>query len=81
MSAMDAMRSATSMAAPCLELDDLRVVAGDKTSDVAAVVGDPLSDMFALQNVEFVRKDGTICCRPQECRRDERARLNPGDLT
>lgn len=64
MSPMDAIRSATSVGARFLELDDLGVVAADKTADIVAVVGDPLNDISVLQKVEFVMKDGEIYRRP-----------------
>ncbi|MFK7887370.1 MAG: amidohydrolase family protein [Gammaproteobacteria bacterium] len=64
MPAMDAIKSATSVAARFLELDHLGVVATGKTADIVAVMGDPLQDISVLQRVEFVMKDGTVYHRP-----------------
>ncbi len=64
MTPMDAIKSATSVAATFLELDDLGVVAEGKVADLVAVVGDPLRDITVLQRVEFVMKEGTVYHRP-----------------
>ena len=64
MSPMDAIKSATSVAATFLELEDLGVVAKDRTADLVAVVGDPLNDITVLQQVEFVMKDGVVHRKP-----------------
>ena len=64
MAPMDAIKSATSVAAEFLELSDLGVVAEGKVADLVAVVGDPLEDIAVLQRVEFVMKEGVIYRRP-----------------
>lgn len=64
MTPMDAIKSATSVAATFLELDDLGVVAEGKVADLVAVVGDPLRDITVLQRVEFVMREGTVYHRP-----------------
>lgn len=60
MPAMEAIKSATSVAAAFLELDDLGVIADGKTADLVAVAGDPLEDITLLQDVRFVMKNGVI---------------------
>lgn len=61
---MDAIRSATSVAARFLERDDLGIVAEGKIADVIAVMGNPLDDVGVLQRVDFVMKEGVIHHRP-----------------
>jgi len=61
MSPMDAIQSATSRAAVMLDLEGkIGVVAPGAFADVIAVSGDPLQDVKALENVEFVMKDGQV---------------------
>jgi|tagenome__1003787_1003787.scaffolds.fasta_scaffold20980899_3 imidazolonepropionase-like amidohydrolase len=61
MAPMDAIKSATSRAAELLDRQgELGVVAPGAYADVIAVRGDPLSDVGALKNVEFVMKDGKV---------------------
>jgi imidazolonepropionase-like amidohydrolase len=58
---MDAIQSATSRAAVMLDLEGkIGVVAPGAFADVIAVSGDPLQDVKALENVEFVMKDGQV---------------------
>jgi imidazolonepropionase-like amidohydrolase len=61
MSPMDAIQSATSRAAVMLDMEGkIGVVAPGALADVIAVSGDPLQDVKALENVEFVMKDGQV---------------------
>ncbi|HEV3305095.1 MAG TPA: amidohydrolase family protein [Candidatus Sulfotelmatobacter sp.] len=61
MSPMDAIQSATSRAATLLEMDGkIGVLAPGAFADVIAVSGDPLHDIKALENVQFVMKDGRV---------------------
>jgi len=58
---MDAIQSATSRAATMLDMDGkIGVVAPGAFADVIAVGGDPLHDIKALENVQFVMKDGRV---------------------
>ena len=61
MSPMDAIRSATSIAADMLDMTgDAGVIAPGAYADVVAVNGDPLRDISILKNVQFVMKDGAV---------------------
>ncbi len=61
MPTMVAIQSATSRAAALLEMDGkIGVVAPGALADVIAVSGDPLHDIKALENVQFVMKDGKV---------------------
>src|SRR6266481_3730622 len=61
MQPMDAIQSATSRAAVMLEMEGkIGVVAPGAYADVVAVSGDPLRDIKALENVQFVMKDGRV---------------------
>ena len=65
MPAMEAIRSATSVAARVLGMSDtLGSLAVGKRADLIAVAGDPLADITELQRVVFVMKDGRIYKRP-----------------
>jgi imidazolonepropionase-like amidohydrolase len=58
---MDAIQSATSRAAIMLDMEGkIGVVAPGAFADVIAVSSDPLQDIKALQNVQFVMKDGNV---------------------
>ena len=58
---MVAIQSATSRAAALLEMDGkIGVVAPGAFADVIAVSGDPVHDIHALENVQFVMKDGKV---------------------
>jgi imidazolonepropionase-like amidohydrolase len=62
---MAAIKSATSMTAKFLEIDDrLGSVQVGKIADLAAVPGDPLADISLMQRVHFVMKDGVVHRRP-----------------
>ncbi len=61
MSPMDAIKSATSRAADMLEAQgEIGVVASGAYADVVALAGDPLRDVTALENMQFVMKDGKV---------------------
>ena len=65
MPAMAAIKSATSVTAKFLEIDDrLGTVASGKIADLVAVPGDPLADITAMQRVHFVMKEGVVHRRP-----------------
>ena len=61
MAPMDIIQSATSRAATMLDMDGkLGVLAPGALADIIAVDGDPLRDIKALENVQFVMKDGKV---------------------
>jgi len=61
MSPMDAIKSATSRAADLLEMQgELGVIAPGAFADIVAVSGDPVSNIEALKQVNFVMKDGKV---------------------
>jgi imidazolonepropionase-like amidohydrolase len=61
MPAMEAIKSATSVSAKYLEIDDrLGSVEVGKVADLVAVPGDPIKDISAMQRVHFVMKDGVV---------------------
>lgn len=61
MSPMDAIKAATSKAAELLDMQgELGVVAPGAYADIVAVPGDPLSNIDALKQVNFVMKDGVV---------------------
>jgi len=61
MTPMDAIRSATTRAAEMLEMSgQIGVVAPGAYADIIAVPGDPLRDIKALGNVQFVMKAGKV---------------------
>ena len=61
MSPMDAIQSATSRAAVMLDMEGkIGVIAPGAFADVVAVKGDPLHEVKALQDVQFVMKDGQV---------------------
>ncbi|MFQ6227057.1 amidohydrolase family protein [Nocardia sp. NPDC002869] len=59
-----ALKSATSVAAELLELDDLGVLAAGKIADIIAMPGDPFTDIDVTGKVDFVMKEGMIVKRP-----------------
>jgi len=61
MQPMDAIQSATSRAAVMLDMEGkIGVVAPGAYADVIAVKGDPVHEIKALQDVQFVMKDGQV---------------------
>jgi imidazolonepropionase-like amidohydrolase len=65
MTTMQAIRSATSVAARLLEKqDDLGAVAPGHYADIVAVKNDPLADITELQRVAFVMKNGVVYKAP-----------------
>jgi imidazolonepropionase-like amidohydrolase len=59
-----ALRSATSVAASLLGVDDrLGTLTAGKIADVIAVPGDPLQDIHATEHVSFVMKEGVVIKR------------------
>jgi imidazolonepropionase-like amidohydrolase len=61
---MDAIRSATSLAAESLRLaDSVGTLAAGKLADVIAVAGNPLQDFTAMRRVVFVMRDGRLLKR------------------
>src|SRR5258708_3712386 len=58
---MEAIQSATLRAAVMLDMEGkIGVVAPGAFADIIAVDGDPLHDIKALENVQFVMKDGKV---------------------
>ena len=61
MAPMDAIQSATSRAAEMLDMEGkIGVVAPGAFADIVAVDADPLSDIKALEKVDFVMKNGAV---------------------
>jgi imidazolonepropionase-like amidohydrolase len=61
MTPMQAIRSGTSVAADLLGWSDkIGTIEAGKYADLAAVSGDPLSDITELERVRFVMKGGTV---------------------
>ena len=61
MSPIDALRSATSVAAELLDLDKMiGTIQIGKIADIIAVRGDPTTDITSVKRVEFVMKEGNI---------------------
>jgi imidazolonepropionase-like amidohydrolase len=63
MPALDALKSATSVAGRVLRMDIGQVRAG-LAADLIAVEGDPVKDISALRRVKFVMKAGTVFKQP-----------------
>lgn len=63
MTPLDAIRSATTVAAEVLGVDDRGVIAPGKVADLIAVPGDPLRDVRVLEDVRFVMKNGRVYVR------------------
>jgi imidazolonepropionase-like amidohydrolase len=63
MPALEALKSATSVAGRVLHMDIGQVKAG-MAADLIAVEGDPAKDISALRRVKFVMKAGTIFKQP-----------------
>jgi imidazolonepropionase-like amidohydrolase len=66
MTPMQAIRSATSVAAALLDQQEsLGAIEAGKLADIVAVAGDPLKDITELERVRFVMKGGTVVRRDQ----------------
>jgi imidazolonepropionase-like amidohydrolase len=62
---MEAIRSATGIAAGFLGIDDrVGTLTTGLLADVIAVAGDPLADISVLEDVRFVMKEGVIYKQP-----------------
>jgi imidazolonepropionase-like amidohydrolase len=55
-----AQKAATSVAASLLERDDIGVLAPGKQADIVGMAGDPIADIAATEEVDFVMKAGRI---------------------
>jgi len=76
MQPMDAIQSATSRAATMLDMDGkIGVVAPGAFADIIAVGSDPLHDIKALENVQFVMKDGKVFKNENTGRTDRNSRF------
>jgi imidazolonepropionase-like amidohydrolase len=65
MTPAQAIRAATVTAAELLGMQDLLgTVESGKLADIAAVPGDPVSDVSVMEKVDFVMKDGVVYRRP-----------------
>ncbi|HYT04727.1 MAG TPA: amidohydrolase family protein [Gemmatimonadales bacterium] len=64
MTPMQAIKSATSLAAELLGQPDLGAILPGRYADLVAVQGDPLKDITELQRVRFVMKGGVIYVSP-----------------
>jgi imidazolonepropionase-like amidohydrolase len=65
MTPMQALKSATSVAAELLDMQSqIGTIEVGKLADIVAVPGDPLSDVTALEKVDFVMKGGAVFRRP-----------------
>ena len=60
MTPMQAIQSATSVAAEVLDHPDVGVVASGRYADLVAVPGDPLEDITMLEDIPFVMKGGEV---------------------
>jgi imidazolonepropionase-like amidohydrolase len=63
MSPAAALRSATTVAASLLGVDDRGALAAGKLADIIAVPGNPLDDIKVMERVAFVMKDGVVVKR------------------
>jgi imidazolonepropionase-like amidohydrolase len=65
MTPAQAIRSATSMAAELLGMqNEVGSIAPGKYADIVALRGDPLADVGALENIDFVMKGGEVYKQP-----------------
>jgi imidazolonepropionase-like amidohydrolase len=59
-----ALQSATLHAATVLGVDDIGTIEAGKRADIIALPGDPVADINAVMNVDFVMKDGKVHRQP-----------------
>jgi len=64
MPAAFALQAATISAAEVLGVDDQGVIEAGKRADIVAMPGDPVTDINAVLNVDFVMKDGVVYRAP-----------------
>ncbi len=64
LSPVRALKAATSVAAELLGRDDLGVLAPGKLADIVGMPGDPIADIRATANVDFVMKDAVVYREP-----------------
>jgi imidazolonepropionase-like amidohydrolase len=60
LTAVRALKAATSVAAELLQRDELGVLAPGKQADIVAMPGDPVADIAVTANVDFVMRAGRI---------------------
>ena len=60
MTPIQAIRSATTVAADLIDHPDLGRIAPEMLADIIGVTGDPLTDITTFQRVPFVMKDGKV---------------------
>ena len=60
MTPIQAIRSATTVAADLIDMPDLGRIAPQMLADIIGVAGDPLADVTVFQRVPFVMKDGSV---------------------
>ena len=60
MTPIQAIRSATTVAADLIDHPELGRIAPEMLADIIGVTGDPLTDITTFQRVPFVMKDGTV---------------------
>jgi len=61
-----ALQAATVHAAEVLGVDDQGVIEAGKRADIIALPGDPVADIDAVMNVDFVMKDGKVYAQPAD---------------
>jgi len=61
-----ALKAATSVAAELLGRDDIGVLMLGRQADIVAMPGDPIADIRATANVNFVMKSGVVYRNPTE---------------
>lgn len=66
--AATALQAATIRAAEVLGVDDQGVIETGKRADIVAMPGNPLADINAVMNVDFVMKDGVVYRTPAGAR-------------
>jgi len=65
---LEAIRSATSVAARLLKIDDrFGTIEVGKIADIVAVPGDPVAEIGLMEKIEFVMKDGKVFKQPGSC--------------